>query len=183
MADEKKERWLNWLALTTVILAVCATFSTFKGGGFSSRSMMSQVQASDQWSFYQAKGIKAYLYELQRDQFKLELSALAPGAAGEVAAGFKDKIAQYEGKLADYDKEKKEIKAKAEELESIRDEAGKHSRAFGSAIIFLQIAILLSSIAALLKKPLVWAGGLVCGVVGVVYFVNGFLLFLPPWAG
>jgi hypothetical protein len=33
MAEEKKETWLNYLALTTVILAVCATLSTFKGGG------------------------------------------------------------------------------------------------------------------------------------------------------
>jgi hypothetical protein len=28
MAEEKKEKWLNYLALTTVILAVCATLST-----------------------------------------------------------------------------------------------------------------------------------------------------------
>ena len=35
MAEEKKEPWLNYLALTTVIFAVCATLSTFKGGGFS----------------------------------------------------------------------------------------------------------------------------------------------------
>ena len=34
MADEKKEPWLNYLALTTVVLAVCATLSTLKGGGF-----------------------------------------------------------------------------------------------------------------------------------------------------
>jgi hypothetical protein len=31
MADEKKEPWLNYLALTTVIIAVCATLSTFRG--------------------------------------------------------------------------------------------------------------------------------------------------------
>ena len=30
MADNKKEPWLNYLALSTVILAVCATLSTFK---------------------------------------------------------------------------------------------------------------------------------------------------------
>ena len=30
MADEKKEPWLNLLALTTVILAVCATLATFR---------------------------------------------------------------------------------------------------------------------------------------------------------
>lgn len=51
MAEEKKERWLNYLALTTVIFAVCATLSTFKGGGFSTRSVLAQSQASDQWAW------------------------------------------------------------------------------------------------------------------------------------
>jgi divalent metal cation (Fe/Co/Zn/Cd) transporter len=46
------------------------------------------------------------------------------------------------------------------------------------AIIFLQIAILLSSIAALLKKKLVWYGGLATGVIGLFYFVDGFLLIV-----
>ena len=59
MAEEKKEPWLNYLALTTVIFAVCATLSTLKGGGFSTRAVMSQSQASDQWAYYQAKGVKS----------------------------------------------------------------------------------------------------------------------------
>ena len=40
MAEEPKEKWLNYLALTTVILAVCATLSTFKGGSYSTRSVL-----------------------------------------------------------------------------------------------------------------------------------------------
>ncbi len=48
MAEEKKEPWLNYLALTTVILAVCATLSTFKAGGFSTRSVLSQSHAANQ---------------------------------------------------------------------------------------------------------------------------------------
>ena len=75
MSDEKKEPWLNYLALSTVILAVCATLSTFKGGGYSTRSVMSQTQASDQWAFFQSKSIKSYIYEMQRDKLQLELSS------------------------------------------------------------------------------------------------------------
>jgi hypothetical protein len=30
MAEEPKENWLNYLALTTFVLAVCATLSTFR---------------------------------------------------------------------------------------------------------------------------------------------------------
>jgi len=52
MADEKekKEPWLNYLALTTVVLAVCATLSTFKGGGYSTRSVINQSHATNQWA-------------------------------------------------------------------------------------------------------------------------------------
>jgi hypothetical protein len=59
-----------------VIFAVCATLSAFKGGGFSTRSVMSQSQASDQWAYFQAKGIKSYLYELQTEKLEMELLAL-----------------------------------------------------------------------------------------------------------
>jgi hypothetical protein len=50
---------------------------------------------------------------------------------------------------------------------------------FGIAVIFLQIAILLSSIAALMKKKSVWVVGLIAGACGLIYFANGFFLFLP----
>ncbi|KAF0154671.1 MAG: hypothetical protein FD159_2502 [Syntrophaceae bacterium] len=48
MAEETKEKWLNYLALTTVIFAVCATLSTFKGAGYSTKSVLSQTQAANQ---------------------------------------------------------------------------------------------------------------------------------------
>lgn len=178
MAEEKKEPWLNYLALSTVILAVCATLSTFKGGGFSTRSVMSQSQASDQWAYFQAKGIKGYLYELQREKIELELKAAGPKAQKALIEEYEGKIESYSKKIKKYDEEKKEIEKKARELEAVRDEAQKHSQAFGMAVIFLQIAILLSSIAALLKKKPVWVLGVLIGIVGIVYFVNGFMLFL-----
>lgn len=62
MVDDKTAPWLNLLALTTVILDVCATLATFKGGGHSTRMVLSQSQASDQWAYYQAKGIKGIAY-------------------------------------------------------------------------------------------------------------------------
>ena len=52
-----------------------------------------------------------------------------------------------------------------------------HSQAFGVAVILLQLAILLSSIAALMKKKMVWYLALIFGAVGAVYFANGFYLF------
>jgi len=174
MAEEKKEPWLNYLALTTVVFAVCATLSTLKGGGFSTRAVMSQSQASDQWSYFQAKSIKGYLYELQKERLELDLRSLKGGSRSE----YEKKIDGYAQKIRKYDEEKTEIRNKAEELEKTRDRSQKHSGAFGMAAMFLQIAILLSSIAALMKRKLFWYIGLGAGCLGLLYFFNGFFLFM-----
>lgn len=177
MAEEPKEKWLNYLALTTVILAVCATLSTFKGAGYSTRSVLSQTQAANQWAFYQSKSIKGYLYENQKESMELELRRDKDKLTGTLLDNYEKKIAAYNQKLKRYEEEKAEISKEAKKLEYIRDEAQKHSQIFGLAVIFLQIAILLSSIAALLKKKYVWVLGMGCGVIGLIYFVDGFLLF------
>jgi len=177
MADDKKETWLNYLALTTVILAVCATLSTFKGGGYSTRSVMSQTQASDQWAFYQSKSIKSYMYEMQRDKLQLEQTASGGKLSHDAASEYAKKIEDYSKKIEKYDKEKSEIQDEAKRFESIRNDAQRHSQIFGIAVIYLQIAILLSSIAALMKRKSLWMMGVAIGVAGIVYFANGFLLF------
>ena len=178
MAEEKKEAWLNYLALSTVIFAVCATLSTFKGGGFSTRSVMSQSQASDQWAYFQAKGIKSYLYGLQAEKMEIELLGIQKSASKETVTAYKDKIADYKKKVEKYEGEKAEIQEKAKKLEEIRDESQLHSKAFGVAVIYLQIAILLSTISGLLRKKKVWYLGIATGMLGMVYFADGFLVFL-----
>jgi len=46
------------------------------------------------------------------------------------------------------------------------------------AVIFLQISILLASIAALMKQIGVWWCSLAVGGIGLVYFANGFFVFM-----
>jgi hypothetical protein len=175
MADDKKEPWLNLLALTTVILAVCATLATFKGGGYSTKTVLNQAMASDQWAYYQAKSIKGNLYEVEAMRLKRDLE-LAPKASVSL---LEKSLADVEKKIAKYEGEKADIFKKATALEEAKADAQKHGAPFGLAVIYLQIGILLSSIAALLKqKPVYWAG-LAVGLVGLVYFANGFFLFFP----
>jgi len=175
MAEEKKEGWLNLLALTTVILAVCATLATSKGGGYSTKVVLSQSQASDEWAHYQAKGIKGNLYEVEAMRLKRELE-LAPRSAVPL---LEKSLADVEKKVLKYDGEKAEIQKVAQGFEKAKADAQRHGAGFGNAVIFLQIGILLSSIAALLKKKPVYYLGLLVGIVGLIYFANGFLLFIP----
>jgi len=179
MAEEKKEKWLNYLALSTVLIAVCATLSTFKGGSYGSKALMNQTNAANQWSYYQSKSIKSYIFENQKDNLELQRDLLAGASKSkEIAAGYQQKIDTYELKLKQYEVDKADIKARAESFEKERDNCQAHSSAFGIAVIFLQIAILLSSVAALIKKKALWMLSIGVGVVGVLYFFNGFFLFL-----
>ena len=176
MANEKKEPWLNYLALTTIIFAVAATLSTFKGGGYSTRSVLSQEQASNKWSYFQSKGMKFYLYETQKDVLELDLMK-TPKNEKEIVTAYQQKIAEYTKSVKRYEQEKSDIKKEAESFELMRDEAKKHSNEFGMAVIFLQISILISSISALIKRKYLWLMAIGVGAVGLIYFLNDFLLF------
>jgi hypothetical protein len=178
MAEEKtvKEKWTNYLALSTVLIAVCATLSTFKGGGFSTKSLMNQTQAANQWSYFQSKSIKGYIFESHKSDLEFQKSLLAQSET-EKAAKYDEMIQDLQKKVDKYEKEKTEIKAAAEEFEKVRDDCKLHSASFGIAVIFLQVAILLSSIAALMKRKPLWYLSLVVGIVGIVYFLNGFTLW------
>ncbi|MEO8701350.1 MAG: DUF4337 domain-containing protein [Kofleriaceae bacterium] len=172
--SEPTERWLNFLALTTVVFAVCATLSTLKGGGYSTRSVVSQAEASNQWAHFQSKSIKGYLYDLQRDKLELELKAGVADGGGAYQA----KIALYAAESVRYRDERTAIAAAATTLEQARDQARRQSGSFGLAAMFLQIAILLSSIAALTKRRLFWYLGNAAGCFGLLYFFDGFFVFM-----
>lgn len=179
MAEEKKEKWTTYLAISTVIIVVCATLSTFKGGGYSNRSLMNQTSASDQWAFFQSKSLKGYIFEMQKDNLELQQELISKSnPTNEILAKYSNKVASYTKKIQQYETEKADITLKAKEFETARDDCKLHASAFGIAVIFLQISILLSSISALAKRKYVWYLSLLVGVVGIVYFLNGFFLFI-----
>jgi hypothetical protein len=179
MAEEKKEKWTTYLAISTVIIVVCATLSTFKGGGYSNRALMNQTSASDQWAFFQSKSLKSYIFEMQKNNLELQSELISKSnASNEILAHYREKIAACDKKIQQYEMEKEEISRAAKKFETDRDECKLHGSAFGIAVIFLQISILLSSISALAKKKYVWFLSLCVGALGVFYFADGFFLFI-----
>jgi hypothetical protein len=177
MSEEVKPQWMNWMSMATVVIAVCATLSTFKGGSYSTQSVINQTLASDQWSFYQAKSTKQHLFEMQVEQLRLQMLTLPP--KGPALAEFQKSSDKYAAEIKRYDKEKKEIEAKAHEIEQQRDDAKLHGKPFGLAVMFLQVAILLNSIAGLMKAKRIWWASIPVAVAGLVFFADGFLSFLP----
>src|SRR5437868_5435781 len=61
-------RWTSYLSLQTAIIAVFAAVASLESGGNSNEAILAkneailyQSQASDQWAYYQAKGVKESL--------------------------------------------------------------------------------------------------------------------------
>jgi hypothetical protein len=179
MTDDNKEKWTSYLAMTTILIAVCATLSTFKGGGYSTKSLLNQTLASDQWSYFDSKGVKGYIFEAQLEDVAFRKSLLdQTGKGATVNKQYQQQIELLNKKIKKFEDEKKEIKKNADAFVKASADSKLHSGAFGIAVIFLQVSILLSSISALTKRKYIWIISLFVGAAGILYFLNGFFLFL-----
>ena len=172
------------LAVATALIATVGAIFAYMGGLaqlnaglYKNESAIKKTEAANQWAFYQAKSMKSDLYALAKASTELEQQALPAGASRSLTEAYARRADEYAKRVARYDQEKAQIQSDARAQEKIRDDAQKHGGIFGIAVIFLQISILLSSIAALLKKKPVWILGLAVGLAGIVYFLDGFFLF------
>ncbi|HEV2481425.1 MAG TPA: DUF4337 family protein [Puia sp.] len=57
-AEERRERWTLYLALSTAFMAVLAAFAGLMAGHHANEALVERMKASDQWNFYQAKNLK-----------------------------------------------------------------------------------------------------------------------------
>jgi hypothetical protein len=167
-------RFLKQIALTTAVLAAFAAVAALEAGStvnealvLKTESTRFQAQASDQWSYYQAKGVKAAVQEA---------SKVAWEAIGKQAP------TQYADKAARYTEEQVEIKKKAEELEKSRDERSAEADAllhehhrFANTVALFQVSIALGALAALTRNRPLWIGSLIIGLSGIALFVLSFL--------
>jgi hypothetical protein len=97
--------------------------------------------------------------------------------AGDGAEAYKKTIAKYESEVKRYGDERKEIKAKAEEIAKRKLLAQDMGGNFAYALIFLQIALMLSSISSLTKRKYLWYIALAATVGWVFFFLDAWLLF------
>lgn len=169
---ERREAWTRYVSLSVVIIAVFAAIANQWAGKYSSRTLASlndatynQALASDQWAFYQAKSIKQNLYEVNRPH--APATGVAAPQAERLLADFQDKIARYE-------KEKKEIMDMAKAFEAKRDAAraaaavaSKKGGEMGLAVAVYSISIALSSICLVTKKKPLWVVSLLMAAAAV----------------
>ena len=157
-AHEAKERWVLLVALSTAVLAVLAAVTSLLAGDHSDEAMSLQIESSDQWSYYQAKGIKAGEVETRVEV----LDALGKPAT----KADQEKIEQYR-------KEQEEIK---KEADAKMDESKKHSAMHGilaRGVTMFQIAIAVGAISVMTKRKFFWAVSLAFGATGIYFLVMG----------
>lgn len=155
-AEHGGEKWISGVALSTAILAVLAALAGLLSGEHANEAMMSQIESSDQWAYYQAKGIKAAVLDA-----KMSLSGSANDA---------DKA-----KAAKYQEEQPEIQKEANAKQADAKTNFHQHETFAKAVTFFQIAIAVAAISALTRKRAYWMVSLLLGAGGLVFLALGFV--------
>ena len=151
-AEHSSAPWISWVALSTALLAVLAAIAGLLSGRYVNEAMMDQIEASDQWSFYQTKSIKASVLDA-----KMSLA----GTPNE----------SDQSKLDRYEKEQEEIKSEAERKEAAAKSNFRKHEVFARGVTMFQIAIAIAAISALTKRRRFWIVSLLFGAVGCAFLV------------
>jgi hypothetical protein len=152
-AEHGGEAWISWVALSTAMLAVFAAITGLLSGKHANEAMMNQIEASDQWSYYQAKSIKAALLDA-----KMSLATVAD---------------EDRAKAARYEEEQTEIKSEAERKQAAAKSNFHRHEVYARGVTMFQIAIAVAAISALTKKRRFWLVSLLFGAAGCVFVVLG----------
>jgi hypothetical protein len=166
--------FLKAIAATTALLAAFAAVAALRAGATVNEALVLkteaarlQAEASDQWAFYQAKGLKAAIQESSQTAWQ---------------ASGKDAPPQFAENQKRYKEEQVEIQKKAKELEEKRDEKSKEAdhllhthHGFANSVALFQVSIALGALAALTRNKLLWYGSMAVGLSGIGLFALTFL--------
>jgi hypothetical protein len=160
-AEEERERWTLYVALSTAFMAVLAAIAGLLGGHHVNEALIDQIRSSDQWSYFQAKGIKS------------EIAA----STDKILHNLSTKPVDEDSKAAveRYEKEKEEIKTKAEEFEKSSEAHLVRHVTLSKAVTIFQIAIAISAIAILTRRKILWFGSIILTIFGAYFLIMGLL--------
>jgi hypothetical protein len=142
------KRWSLYLAISTAFMAVLAALAALMAGHYSNEALIEQIKASDQWSYYQAKGIKA------------EIASLSPT---------KDII-----KIEKYKTDQQSIKGIAQDFEKRSNVYLDQHVILSRAVTMFQIAIAISAISILTGRRWLWYFAILISLIGIVFFISSY---------
>ncbi len=161
---ERGAAWLRYVGLGAAIFAVVAAISALRAGDLINEATINQIKASDTWGEYQADRSKEHMYTIGIDNLT------DSGSKNAV------RLRAYRGEVASEMSKEKPLQTEARRLEEESVAQIERHHAFEYAVALLQVAIALGAVGALARSKPAWYVSLVAGVVGVTFFVRGFML-------
>jgi hypothetical protein len=152
-AEHAKEPFDRNVALTMAVIAAVMAIVSVAGQILVTEELLNQQKASDQWSYYQAKDIRRYESDIARDM----MAALSAGPAA---------INKYAANMERYDKDRGDIQAEARKLEEESHVHGAQALRAHIGEVFLEIGIVLASLAILTKRRQMWFTSILSALVG-----------------
>jgi Flp pilus assembly protein TadB len=147
----KEKSWSFYIAISTALIAVLAAISSLMAGHHSNEALIEQIKASDQWAFYQAKGIKADVVSLNRDNY------------------FKDSLEKK------YKAQQQDIKKEAEKDQNASEMHLQKHILLAKSVTLFQISIAISAISILSKKRILWYFAILIAITGIGFFTSGLI--------
>jgi len=148
------------MAITAVILAV----ATMLSHRCHTEEVVLQTRVADEWAFYQARNLRTQMYAADAT-----LAALNGGESSKKAS--EDFKAEAERNRANAE----QTQDQAHDLENETVAAAKRAGTFDIAEIFLEVSIVLCSIALLSQNRVYWLGSFGTTGIGVVLCVFALL--------
>ena len=174
LADLKERGARRIALLIAAVAAVLAIVQTI-GDNAAQDALKYNIDASNLWSFYQAKTIRQTSVRTAAEMLEVELDGLSPerkDAVGKRLEAWRATAARYESE-PETGEGRKELVARAKAAEEARDRALATDNMYDIASAALQLAIVLASASVVVGVSwLAWAaGGL--AVLGLVFAVIG----------
>jgi hypothetical protein len=184
--ENARTKWIGvWIGVLAVLLAVC----TVGGDNATKDANRANIDASNLWSFFQAKNMRRVIYTEAAGDLELTLAA-QPALDPAVKAKFEERIKKLKADAARMRSEPetkegtRELAARAKALEAERDIALRKDPYFDFGGALIQIAIVLASVAIIAGTNLLLFASFGLGAVGAFLMLNGFtLLFAVPFLG
>ena len=159
-AAGKEHAWISRVAVSSAILAVAAAITALLASHHSDEAILEQMRAADQWSFYQAKGIKSAILQGDIEQLTTEGKTVDPMRLEKVSA---------------YEMEMREIKAKGFEQSESSEAHMHHHVSLARGVTAFQIAIAMGAIAVLARRLKLWFVSLAMGLAGLMFLALGLM--------
>jgi hypothetical protein len=156
------------VTLTMAVLAVLVATVSLLGHRANTEEIILQNKVTDQWAYYQAKNIRRHTDELFAD-----LTGVVATKDAEAAAKLQGK---YRAEADRYKDEQKELDAKARELEKEAELAHRRVDRLDLGEVFLEIALVITSITLLSGRRIFWHLGLFMATAGILLAASAWIV-------